>query len=117
MTLPASKRVITYILLNQKDERMIDADVNSMKKINPDIDADITTRLKKTILSVDGDSGKQLINNFVDNEFLSRDSFHFRTEFAKMTPDVDMTSDVKFSDGCERRVVGPMTPGFFWPSS
>ncbi len=117
MTLPASKRVITYKLLNQKDERMIDADVNSMKKINPDIDADITTRLKKTILSVDGDSGKQVINNFVDNEFLSRDSFYFRTEFAKMTPDVDMTSDVKFSDGSERRVVVPMTPGFFWPSS
>ena len=117
MTLPASKRVITYKLLNQKDERMIDADVNSMKKINPDIDADITTRLKKCILSVDGDSGKQVINNFVDNEFLSRDSFHFRTEFAKMTPDVDMTSDVKFSDGSERSVVVPMTPGFFWPTS
>ena len=117
MTLPASKRVITYKLLNQKDERMIDADVISMKKINPDIDADITTRLKKAILSVDGDSGKQVVNSFVDNEFLSRDSFYFRTEFAKMTPDVDMTSDVKFSDGSERRVVVPMTPGFFWPSS
>jgi len=116
MTLPASKRVITYKLLNQKDERMIDADVNSMKKLNPDIDTDITTRLKSAILSVDGDSGKQVINNFVDNEFLSRDSFHFRTEFAKMTPDIDMTTDVKFSDGSERSIVVPMGPGFFWPN-
>jgi hypothetical protein len=96
---------------------MIDADVNSMKKINPDIDADITTRLKKCILSVDGDSGRQVINSFVDNEFLSRDSFHFRTEFAKMTPDVDMNADVKFSDSSERSIVVPMGPGFFWPNS
>ena len=117
MTLPASKRVITYKLLNQKDERMIDSDVKSMKKINSDIDADITTRLKRTILSVDGESGTQIVNNFVDNEFLSRDALHFRTEFAKITPDIDMTTDVKFSDGSERRVVVPMTPGFFWPSS
>jgi len=117
MTLPSSKRVITYKLLNQKDERMIDADVNSMKKINPDIDADITTRLKRTILSVDGEVGTQIINNFVDNEFLSRDSFYFRTEFTKKTPDVDMTTDIKFSDGSQRRIVVPMTPGFFWPTS
>ena len=88
-----------------------------MKKINSDVDPDITTRLKKAILSVDGDSKKQVINNFVDNEFLSRDAFHFRTEFAKMTPDIDMTADVVFSDGTERSIGVPMTPGFFWPSS
>ena len=117
MNLPASKRVITYKLLNQKDERMIDADVASMKKMNPDIDADITTRLKRTIISVDGESGVQAVNKFVDNEFLSRDSYHFRTEFAKMTPDVNMNTDIKFSDGSERSIVVPMGPGFFWPSS
>ena len=117
MTLPASKRVITYKHLNQKDERMIDADVKSMKKMNPDIDADITTRLKRTIISIDGESGTQAVNSFVDNEFLSRDSLHFRTEFIKMTPDIDMIADVIFSDGSERSVVVPMGPGFFWPSS
>ena len=117
MTLPASKRVITYKLLNQKDERLIDADVISMKKMNPDIDAEITTRLKKSITSVDGESGIQVINNFVDNEFLSRDSFYFRTEFAKMTPDVNMDTVVTFSDGSERSVVVPMGPGFFWPNA
>jgi len=117
MTLPASKRVITYKLLNQRDERMIDADVKSMKKINPDIDADITTRLKRAILSVDGEGGTQIVNKFVDTEFLSRDALYFRTQFAKITPDIDMTSDVKYSDGSERRVVVPMTPGFFWPTS
>ena len=116
MSLPASKRVITYKLLSQRDERIIDAEVKSMKKINPDVDPDITTRLKKTILSVDGDNKKQTINHFVDNEFLSRDALHFRTEFAKMTPDVDMTTDVVFSDGSERSIGVPMTPGFFWPN-
>ena len=117
ITLPATKRVITYKLLSQRDERIIDAEIKSMKKINSDVDPDITTRLKKTILSVDGDNKKQTINNFVDNEFLSRDALYFRTEFAKMTPDVDMTADVVFSDGTERSIGVPMTPGFFWPSS
>ena len=68
-------------------------------------------------MSVDGQTEKQVINKFVDNEFLSRDSFHFRTEFAKMVPDVDMNTDVKFSDGSERSIVVPMTPGFFWPNA
>ena len=117
MTLPSTKRVITYKLLSQYDERMIDADVKSMKKINPDVDSDITTRLKRAILSVDGQTEKQVINKFVDNEFLSRDSFYFRTEFVKMTPDIDMTTDVKFQDGSERSIEVPMGPGFFWPST
>jgi hypothetical protein len=28
-----------------------------------------------------------------------------------------MTADVVFSDGTERSIGVPMTPGFFWPSS
>ena len=116
MTLPASKRVITYKLLDQRDERVIDSELKSMKKINPEIDSDITTRMKRTILSIDGDDKRQAINHFVDNEFLSRDSLHFRTEYAKMTPDVNMTADVVFSDGSERSIGVPMTPGFFWPN-
>ena len=36
--------------------------------------SEITTRLKKAILSVDGDQTLKRINEFVDYELLSRDS-------------------------------------------
>ena len=69
------------------------------------------------ILSVDGNSEKAYINNFVDNEFLSRDSLAFREYLTSVTPDVDMTTKVKNSAGRETEVVIPVTLRFFWPSA
>ena len=65
------------------------------------------------ILSVDGNSEKSYINNFVDNEFLSRDSLSFRQHLGKITPDIDMTTIVKNSSGKEIEVVIPITVRFF----
>ena len=64
------------------------------------------------ILSVDGNSEKSYINNFVDNEFLSRDSLSFRQHLNKITPDIDMTTIVKNSSGKETEVVIPITYDF-----
>ena len=70
------------------------------------------------ILSVDSKSEKVYINNFVDNEFLSRDSMAFREHLGKMTPDVDMTYifTCEFCDYDEEITV-PMTVQFFWPTA
>ena len=69
------------------------------------------------ILSVDGNSEKSFINNFVDNEFLSRDSLVFRQYLTKITPDMDMTTTVNDSNGKETEVVIPITVRFFWPAT
>ena len=69
------------------------------------------------ILSVDGKSDLSIINNFVDNEFLSIDSLDFRTYVQSLMPDVDMLTTIKFASGEESEVTVPMTVGFFWPSS
>jgi len=115
--LPVSERTLTFKLLNGKEEREIDLEIKAKEKISKETSANLTTRLKKMILSVDGNSDKAFINNFVDNEFLSRDSYPFRENLLKITPDIDMKVKVKDSNGEDAEVMLPITLRFFWPSS
>jgi len=69
------------------------------------------------IISVDGNSEKSYINNFVDNEFLSRDSLAFRQYLSTITPDVDMSVDILDSNGKKVEVTVPITVRFFWPDT
>ena len=115
--LPNSKRTITFKLLNGKDEKQIESELKALRKISKTKSSSLPTRLKKMILSVDGNSEKSFINNFVDNEFLSRDSLVFRQYLTKITPDMDMTTTVNDSNGKETEVVIPITVRFFWPAT
>ena len=116
-TLPATERHITFKLLTGRDEREISTEIEARKKINKQHSSELTTRLKKMILSVDGKFEKTHINNFVDNEFLSRDSLAFRKYLATISPDVDMNTTVVDSTGKESVVTIPITVRFFWPTA
>ena len=118
--LPTSKRTITFKLLTQRDEREVDNELKALKKISAgsSIDAEVTTRLKKAVLSIDGDSDPISVSKFVDNEFLSRDSLAFRDHLKELTPDIDM--DYLFTCelcGFDQEVTVPMTVQFFWPAA
>jgi len=115
--LPSSERELTFKVLNGIDESDIESEINAKKKISKEQSTQLTTRLKHIILSVDGKSEKSYINNFVDNEFLSRDSLAFRQYLASITPDVDMNVEVVDSDGKKTEVAVPITVRFFWPSA
>lgn len=115
--LPNSKRTITFKLLNGKDELEIEGEIKAMEKISKVQSSTLTTRFKKMILSVDGNSEKSYINNFVDNEFLSRDSLLFRQHLVKVTPDMDMKTQIIDSTGKETEVTIPVTVRFFWPNT
>tara|TARA_R100000152_G_C6756217_1_gene179987 strand:+ start:445 stop:1191 length:747 start_codon:yes stop_codon:yes gene_type:complete len=115
--LPASEREITFKLLTQGDEKEVDSELVARKKLNKDQSAELTTRMKKMILSVDGNSDRTFVNKFVDTEFLSRDSLAFRQYLAEITPDVDMSTKVVNSAGEELEVTIPVTLRFFWPSA
>ena len=115
--LPNSEREITFKLLTGGDEKEIDSEIKAKEKISKEQSSELTTRLKKIILSVDGKSEKSHINSFVDNEFLSRDSLAFRQYLSSITPDVDMTTKVVSSTGEEIEVTIPVTLRFFWPSA
>jgi len=114
--LPATKRKLTFKLLTSGDEKEIEKEIEGYRKVGDGIGYDLTTRLKSQIISVDGDDKKTTINNFVDNEFLSRDSIAFREYLNKISPDVDMTSTYIDSDGIEKEFTVPMTVTFLWPS-
>lgn len=114
--LPYSKRQITFKLINGKDEKDIEAEIKSLQKVSKEKSSELTTRLKKIILSVDGNSERAFVNSFVDNEFLSRDSLAFRQHLTSITPDIDMSTTINI-DGEEQEVTIPVTLRFFWPES
>ena len=115
--LPATKRKVTFKLLTSTDETEIEKEIAGYEKIGDGVGYGLTTRLKHQIVSIDGDSKKASINNFVDNEFLSMDSRAFRTEVSRIMPDVDMTSTYTDLEGNEKEFTVPMTVTFLWPSS
>ena len=115
--LPTSKRTVTFKLLTSGDEKKIAEEIKAREKISKVQSSELTTRLKYMILSVDGNSDRTTVNNFIDNEFLSRDSFEFRKHITSITPDVDMKTKVVNSSGKEIEVVIPITVRFFWPDT
>jgi len=118
MNLPATKVEIEFKLLNSAEERLVEKDVEAMKKIQPDIDYTNSFRFKRMILSVDGETTKSAINDFVDNKFLALDSLEFRKHLNKITPGVDMGYEYTCSS-CDhtQEVVVPLGTGFFWPNA
>jgi len=115
--LPNTKRKLTFRLLTSGDEKSIDKEVAGYKKMGDDIGRELSTRLKHMIISVDGDSKKASINNFVENEFLSIDSRALRKYSDDIMPDVNMTSTYLDEYQEEKEFTVPMTVSFFWPST
>tara|TARA_Y100001938_G_C7986844_1_gene377357 strand:- start:23 stop:772 length:750 start_codon:yes stop_codon:yes gene_type:complete len=113
--LPVSKKKITFKLLNGKEEESILKDINASKKIGSAVAPELTTRLRYSITSVDGDDNKSVINNFSQN-MLARDSMHLRKIMRDVTPDIDLTQEIEIG-GETVKVDIPMTVNFFWPQS
>ncbi len=110
-TLPTSKTKITYKLITGRDEKAIEREIAGLKKINKDASPELTTRLKQAILSVDGDSEKKTVREFVDNYLLAKDSRALREHIRLTQPDVDM--NIVLDSGEE--VTVPIGLNFFWP--
>ncbi len=116
LTLPLSKAEITWKLLTGADEKAIDAEMAALKKLKREVEPTLTTRLKYVVTSVNGESDKATISNFVDN-LLSRDSIILRDEIGRITPDINMKQEIVDDEGETVEVVIPMTVGFFWPNA
>lgn len=111
-TLPHTGNKLTFKLLNGKDEKNIQRELDGLKKINKDHSPEISTRLKYMITSVEGKSETKDIRDFVDNYLLAKDSRALREYVKKIQPDVDLTF---FPDGERDRVTLPIGINFFWP--
>ena len=113
--LPISKKKITFKLLTGKEENVIIEELKASKKIGSDVSPELTTRLRHTITSVEGDESQSTINNFVQN-LLARDSMYLRKQIKNVTPDIELSQEVEI-EGESVKVDIPMTVGFFWPES
>ena len=103
----------SLVILTHKDEAAIKNEISGLKKINPNTAPDITTRLKYTILSIDGDEDRKSVREFVDNYLLARDAKALRNYVREIQPDVDLTF---FPEGSQTRIDIPIGLGFFWPN-
>ena len=110
-TTPATGTVLTYQLATGKLEKQVEREIAGLKKIKKENTAELTTRLKYLITSVDGSEEKKEIREFVDNRFLARDARAFREHIAKTQPDVNLSYILDNGE----EVVVPIGLNFFWP--
>jgi hypothetical protein len=95
-------------ILTEKDEEDIEKEITGMSKFKAG--GVVTTRLKRTITSVNGESDHNKIKDFVENYLLASDAKALRDYIKEISPGVDMT----FNDG-EKDIDLPITLTFFWP--
>jgi hypothetical protein len=113
--LPISKQNIKFRLLTGKEEKQIEQEVKSKQKIGNQVSAELTTRLKYSTISIDGETDKNKISILIEN-MLSRDSLVLRNKIAKVSPDIELKQDMEIG-GTVVEVDIPLTTEFFWPSS
>jgi hypothetical protein len=110
-----SKIKLTFKLLTHRDEKSIEDEMNGYKKMKKEIGENLV-RLERIITSVNGDTNKAKIKEFVYNQFLARDVREFRNYIREISPDVNSKVNVTFSDGYVLEGLEvPITLNFFWP--
>ena len=116
-TLPISNVNITFKLLTHGDEVKMEQELKGLEKLGQG-NKFLTTRLKHTILSINGDYEQKTIREFVDNRLLARDSKSFRDYVKELMPDVELFFDFEGLDGkVVEEVPIPIGVSFFWPES
>jgi hypothetical protein len=115
--LPFSKHKIVFKLLTSKDEAEIEGEIKAASKMKIG-SSELTTRLRQTIVSINGNTDKQYIRKFIENELLSRDSLALRQYIRTVTPNMDLTFEFTCPN-CqnEERMGLPLTAQFFWPDT
>jgi hypothetical protein len=114
--LPLSKVKLTFKILTHADEQAIEQELKGLKKINPNGSYDVTTRLKYSIIAVNGNGEQGVIREFIDNQFLARDTRAFREYINEITPDIELKTEAVCKHcGESQHIDVPITQEFFWP--
>jgi len=114
--LPVSKSEIKFKILTGTEEKAIEQEVKSRSKAGYQISPELTTRLKYSITSIDGETDKGKIGMWVQN-MLAKDSYALRNQIADVAPDIQLKQEIEDSGGEMVEVDIPLTIEFFWPSS
>ena len=116
-TLPTSKKEITFKFLTHKDEKSIEAELKGLKKLNKNSSAEVSTRLKHIITSVNGDYEKTAIREFVDTQLLAIDSRALRKYIQEVQPDTNLIFKYEVKNGDFIDIDIPVNLNFFWPDA
>lgn len=115
-----SKTKIVFKLLTHKDEKDITAEINALARLTKGKggSSEVTTRLKYMIISVDDNSDRAYVNNWVANRFLAKDVQAFRAYVKTVSPDLSMKFDfVSDLTGETEALDIPFGINFFYPTS
>ena len=110
-TLPHSDIDITFKILDGHDETKIEKEIQGLKKLNKNASPELSTRLKYIITSINGDTEKKTIRDFVENGLLARDSRSLRNFVKETQPDVDLS----YTTDSNEEITIPIGISFFWP--
>jgi hypothetical protein len=120
-TLPQSKRVISFKLLTHGDEKSIQTELESVKKSakKDTVDKELSTRLRYAIQSIDGNTDRKYIADFVENQLLAMDSKALRKYMKDCAP--DQKFEIEFvcehCDHVEEALAFSIGTTFFWPNN
>ena len=109
---PATGAVLEFKLLTHADDQAVEQELKGLRKINKEASPELSTRLKYMILSVNGNADRKAVRDFVDRQFLARDSRAFRKYISELQPDIDMTF---YPEDSDEKVDIPIGVNFLWP--
>jgi hypothetical protein len=115
LALPKSKYEVGIKLLAHSDEQKIEQEVSGLRKINKDNIAEVTTRLKHLIVSINGSRERADIRKFVDSFLLAQDAKAIRDHYNKVQPDINLKFSYEGQNGVEQEATIPIGVDFFWP--
>jgi hypothetical protein len=117
LILPISQVKIQFKLLTQGESKEAQKIAKRLKKVLGR-EVELSTRLKSSIISVNGDSTRKTINDFVDNALMSRDSLALRQKINSLMPNIDNTIHFECKEcGYEEDIQLPLGTNFFWPDT
>jgi len=114
VSLPLSKAAVEVRLMKGDDERKLMSLMEQRKKQKAD-QTILTDQLKMAIVSVNGETDRNTINNFIA-VIPAMDSRYLREALADVAPAIDLMQDFTCSScDYEQELEVPFTADFFWP--
>ena len=101
-------------MLNGYDEDVMS---NRRKSGSESYETNVSSILRKMIVSVEGHTDPRAVNKLVDC-ITSKDSRHLRKAYRMINPDIDLKTAFSCSQcGHEQEMEVPLSADFFWPDS
>jgi hypothetical protein len=114
ITLPRTNVIAECRLLSSKDEQLLEERAKKKEKLSLP-DSSITDQYKSFIVSLNGNTDRGLVDEFVD--VMPAADMHFlQKEYAKSNPELELDEEcVCTKCGNVSEVSVPFTANFFWP--